>query len=69
MPPCCWTDIPRAVILRLSPGDKPYIIPVFPDEEIAARRAEMLGLANDYPEISKNADAISQEFDPNLLSR
>ena len=29
----------------------------------------MLGLANDYPEISKNADAISQEFDPNLLSR
>ena len=69
MPPCCWTAIPRAVILRLSPKRPAYIIPVFSDQEIADRRQEMLELANDYPENSENAHAISQEFDPNLLSR
>jgi hypothetical protein len=69
MPRCCWTAIPSAVILKCFPKRPAYIISVFSDEKIAATRAEMLELANDYPKNSENADAIGQEFDPSLRSR
>jgi hypothetical protein len=69
MPPYCWTAIPRAVILKCFPKRPAHIIPVFSDEEIAATRAEMLELVENYPQISGNAGAIVQEFNPNIPSR
>ena len=66
---CCWTAIPSAVILKCFPKRPAYIIPVFSDKEIAATRAEMLELVENYPQISRDADALVQEFNPNIPSR